>query len=90
MSEKCEQCIVKDICSPCPASVAAIRQDKKASAQRCIMNKILFVANAHLQAKMIIKCPEHIFLRNKTLKQKQQILQAAKLILKELDCSHPY
>ena len=90
MSEKCEQCIVKSICSPCPASVAAIRRDKVASAQRCIMNKILFVANANLQSKIILQCPEHIFLRNRDIEQRKNILKAAKLILKELDCSHPY
>lgn len=90
MSEKCEQCIVKNICSPCPASVAAIRRDKVASAQRCIMNKILFMANALLQSKMILQCPEHIFLRNRSIEQLKNILKAAKLILKELDYTHPY
>ena len=54
------------------------------------MNKILFVANANLQSKIILQCPEHIFLRNRDIEQRKNILKAAKLILKELDCSHPY
>lgn len=90
LSEKCEQCIVKNICSPCPASVASIRRDIVSSAQKCIMNKILIVANACLQSKMIIQCPEHIFLKNRDIEQRKKILQASKLIITKLDCSHPY
>lgn len=90
MNDKCNKCIVKDICSPCPASVAAIRNNKIAASQRCIMNKILFTANAYLQSKMILQCPEHVFLKNKHIEERKKILKASRLILKELDISHPY
>lgn len=77
LMEKCRECVYHKFCNSCPASVAANRQNIEAAESICRNNKAMYIANAEMALKMFLHNPEHIYFKQKSHKQIQDLLQVS-------------
>lgn len=82
--EECSTCFLEKICNACPASNAAIKDDKEASQTMCNIRKLLFKANAYFSLSMLASDKDYIGLRTLSNEKKQHLTESAQMILKEL------
>lgn len=82
--EECDSCFLEKICNACPASNAAIKDNKELSQTMCGIRKLLFKANAYFALSMLASEKGYIALRALTNEKKLHLAESAKQILEQL------
>lgn len=83
-TEKCQNCIVKDLCNTCPAQVAHLAQNTEEAQCYCQMQKVMFRATAYLQVQMLLKGGIYAYLNRLVKEDYSQLIENAKLVLNTL------
>ena len=82
--EECDSCFLEKICNACPASNAAIKDDKEMAQTMCGIRKLLFKANAYFELSMLASEKEYVALHTLTNEKKLHLAESAKKILEQL------
>lgn len=82
--EECDTCFLEKICNACPASNAAIKDDKEMAQTMCGIRKLLFKANAYFALSMLASEKDYVALRALTNEKKYHLAKSAKKIMEEL------
>ena len=82
--EECDSCFLEKICNACPASNAAMKDDKEVSQTMCDIRKLLFKANAYFALSMLASEKDYVALRTLTNEKKLHMAESAKKIMEEL------
>lgn len=82
--EGCDSCFLEKICNACPASNAAIKDDKEMAQTMCDIRKLLFKANAYFALSMLASEIDYVALRTLTNVKKLHLAESAKKILEQL------
>lgn len=80
----CSSCCAAKLCNACPATIASLSNNPEQAKARCKMLKICHLASANLLLQLITNCPEHIYLRHRSIQQIQAMATGARKILTEL------
>lgn len=84
LKEECSTCCVRSICNACPATVASIQNDNEQVQTSCMLNKVLYVANAKMVIRMFLECSDHIHISRRSTRMQMEMLTGAQTILEKL------
>ena len=82
--EECDDCFLERICNACPASNAAMIDNKELSTTMCGIRKLLFKANAYFALSMLACEKDFIAMRSLSNEKKLHLAESAKIILEKL------
>ena len=82
--DECDSCFLEKICNACPASNAAIMDDKEQSQTMCGIRKLLFKANAYLALSMLSSENDYKALRFLSDEKKRHLVESAIMIMDKL------
>lgn len=82
--DECSICFLEKICNACPASNAAIKDERRLSQIMCSIRKLLFKANAYFALSMLASDKDYISLRTLSNEKKQHLTDSAKMILEKV------
>lgn len=84
LNDECKHCFVRNICNTCPASNAALKEQRALASVVCQIRRLLLRANAYMYIMMLTKQSDYAALRHLSNQHKIQTLQAARKILEEI------
>ncbi|WP_321299254.1 radical SAM protein [Marinifilum fragile] len=83
--EDCEDCIAKNICNTCPASIASLQVNTEAIKAKCKLQKAIIYSNAIFHSNLLVNYPEHLFLKKFNGLELKSIIEGCKRIIEELN-----
>lgn len=84
LKDECKQCYISKLCNSCPATNAARRGNNELVERRCIMNKIIYKAQAYLFSQLLVSQPKHSIFEDLSKKDKIGTIKAVQKILQTL------
>lgn len=90
LNEACDNCFISYFCNLCPASNAARIERPDLCEMYCMQRKVLYKAQSYMILRMLTECPNHCLLTNMSSDKLQQMVYAAKIIMRSIDLSHPF
>ncbi len=80
----CHHCPALTICCACPALVASLFNKPEIAETMCELFRVIHVANAVFLSKLFLECPNHIYLKNRSNQEKQEIITAIQMITEKM------
>lgn len=84
ITEECNTCPAWSVCCACPALTASLNDKPDMAAATCAMFKTMLMANAAFVARLFLECPDHIYLRNRTDRDKRVLIEGAECVLNNI------
>ena len=85
LRKDCHDCPALTICCACPALVASLYDKHDVAETMCELFRVIHVANAIFLSKLFLECPEHIYLKNRSSQEKQEIISAIQQITGKIE-----
>lgn len=84
LKDKCRECYISKLCNSCPATNAARNGNAELIERRCMMNKIIYKAQAYLFSQLLVTHPNHAVFECLSKKHKIGTIVAIQKILQIL------